>query len=71
MRAGNDNHRSLSVDDLSLGELWALVMSGQMPEARYREIEAERAARQPRLVDYTEFTDGSIDIGGVTVRGKR
>ena len=50
MMANNDNHRTVSIDDLMPGEMWALVMSGQMPEARYREIMAERAARKPKAV---------------------
>lgn len=34
--------KTTSVDDLTLDQLWDLVRQGQMPEARYREIERER-----------------------------
>lgn len=39
--------QTVTVDDLTLEQLWHLVRQGQMPEARYREIERERANPQP------------------------
>jgi hypothetical protein len=51
MRADNDNNRTISIHDLGLAELWVLVMSGQMTEARYLEIVAERERARPRLVE--------------------
>lgn len=54
MRADNDNNRTISIHDLGLAELWVLVMSGQMPHARYLEIVAEREQARPRLVECIE-----------------
>jgi|JI9StandDraft_1071089.scaffolds.fasta_scaffold288486_2 hypothetical protein len=54
MLADNDNNPTISVHDLGLAELWVLVMSGQMPHARYLEIVAEREQARPRLVECIE-----------------
>ena len=54
MLADNDNNPTISVHDLGLAEHWVLVMSGQMPHARYLEIVAEREQARPRLVEYIE-----------------
>lgn len=63
MRADNDNNRTIPITDLGPAELWVLVMSGQMSHARYLEIVAEREQPRPRLVDYIEYTDGSVEVG--------
>lgn len=54
MRADNDNNRTISIHNLGLAELWVLVVSGQMPHARYLEIVAERERARPRLVECIE-----------------
>lgn len=40
--------KQLDVADLSLTQLWELVLMGQMPEARYWEIHRSRTSK-PKL----------------------
>lgn len=54
---------TLTVDDLTLDELWAFVAQGQMAEARYWEIVREREQDQTGASGHTGAAGSVVSPG--------